>query len=61
MNILRSFDMFGLPIPAFNIKGQDKIKTKVGGLLSALVMTLTLGYAITGIYDIKNKANPIIN
>ena len=61
MNFLQSFDMFGLPIPAFNIKGQDKIKTKVGGLLSALVLTLTLGFAITGFYDLMNNSNPIIN
>ena len=25
MNYLQSLDMFGLPIPAFNIKGKDKV------------------------------------
>ena len=25
MNFLRSLDIFGLPIPAFNIKGKDKV------------------------------------
>ena len=25
MNFLRSLDIFGLPLPAFNIKGKDKV------------------------------------
>ena len=61
MNLLRSFDMFGLPIPAFNIKGQDTVQTKAGGFLSAIVYTLTLGFAIGGMSDLVNKSDPTIN
>ena len=60
-NFLSSLDIYGLPIPSFNIKGKDKVQTVVGGFLSAIVITLTLGYSITGIYDVISKSNPLIN
>ena len=61
MNYLQSLDMFGQPIPAFNIKGKDQVQTVVGGFLSAVVMTLTLGFAIIGMHDLISKSDPTIN
>ena len=53
--------MFGQPIPAFNIKGKDKVKTLIGGILSYIIISVTLGYAINLIPDLILKTNPIIN
>ena len=50
-----------MPIPAFNIKGNDKVQTVVGGFLSAAVITLTLGFAIIGIHDLIMRSDPTIN
>ena len=44
-NRLLSIDNFGLPIPSFNLKGKTHINTWVGGLLSAIIFTITLAYA----------------
>ena len=44
-NILHSIDIFGMPIPSFNLKGKSHITTWLGGLLSAMIMGTTLAYA----------------
>ena len=44
-NKLRSIDNFGLPIPSFNLKGETRVTTWVGGLLSAMIKAITLAYA----------------
>ena len=53
--------MFGQPVPAFNIKGKSKVKTAVGGILSAVIIAVTLGYSIMKIHDLMLKANPVIS
>ena len=60
-SFLRECDIFGRPIPAFNIKGKDKVKTAIGGILSAMIMTITLGYTIMNFYDLILKTNPIVS
>ena len=60
-SFLRNLDNFGKNIPAFNIKGKDSINTVVGGFLTFAIMTLTLGYAVGGMIDLIEKADPIIN
>ena len=44
MNSLEQIDRFGEPIPAFNIKGKDKVKTAFGGIMTLLVVFLTISY-----------------
>ena len=48
-------------MPAFNIKGRDKVKTAVGGILSATIMSVTLGYAIMKIYECILRTDPVIS
>ena len=60
-SFLRECDIFGHPIPAFNIKGKDKVKTAIGGILSAIIMTITLGYTIVNFHDLFLKTNPIVS
>ena len=60
-NLLRQIDYFGEPIPAFNIKGKDKVTTAFGGIMTLTVMFFTLSYLISKINDIVEKKNPIIN
>ena len=48
-SFLRSIDRFGQSIPTFNIKGENEVKTTIGGVLTAIVMILTLSYFITNL------------
>ena len=60
-SFLRECDIFGQPIPAFNIRGKDKVKTAWGGILSAIIMTISLGYAIVNFHDLILRTNPIVS
>ena len=48
-SFFNKIDRFGQPIPAFNMKGKDKVTTTFGGIVTAIIMTLTLGYFVTGL------------
>ena len=54
-------DIFGVPLPSFNVKGKDKIQSAFGGIMTATVFILTLGYFITGFRNIADRENPILN
>ena len=43
-NFFRRLDKFGEPLPAFNIKGEEEVKTVVGGILTFFSIILTLMY-----------------
>ena len=45
-SFLRSIDRFGQNVPAFNIKGASVIRTTIGGVLTGIVIILTLVYFI---------------
>ena len=56
-----SIDNFGLPIPSFNLKGKTHITTWVGGLLSAIIFTITLAYATQKLHALYLGLDPTIN
>ena len=45
-NKLQQIDLFGKEVPSFNLKGETHINTKVGGLVSALIIVTALLYAV---------------
>ena len=60
-NFLRSIDRFGQPVPTFNIKGTNKVKTACGGVLSAVIMTFALAYFTIKFEALFKGADPVIN
>ena len=50
--ILKKLDYFGAPIPTLNMLGDTMVKTKTGGLLSFIIILLTLGFAILKLEDL---------
>lgn len=61
LNFLAKFDLFGEPIPAFNVRGKDKVKTPPGGILSTIIITISLGFAIIKWFELMARSDPIIN
>ena len=59
-NFLRGQDMFGSPVPGFNINGKAKVTTWFGGIITVMILTVALGYAVTKTYDLIRRANPVI-
>ena len=54
------FDQFGQPIPSFNLKGQETIKTGLGAFLTLMMTILVLGYAIIKINHLVIHHSPNI-
>ena len=59
--MFRSLDNFGSSIPAFNLKGKDKVTTIAGGLLTSMILTLTLAYAVQNLFAVFERSDPTIN
>ena len=54
-------DSFGGAVPQFNIEGKTEINTFFGGVMSVLIITVTLMYAgIKGI-ELFEKKNPSVS
>ena len=43
--VLEQIDMFGATFSAFHLKGQKKLNTVTGGIISSLHLVIFLGYA----------------
>lgn len=61
VKLLKSFDMFSSPLPAFNINGKDSVKTSIGGFMSLIFGYITLIFAINKFQDMAERKNPNIN
>ena len=53
-------DKFGQVIPSFNLKGKTHINTYMGGLLTAMILTITLAYAIQTFGELIMGSDPQI-
>ena len=60
-NFIRELDKFAQPIPAFNIKGRDEVKTVAGGFLTMATIVLTLGYFVIKLQDLRTGSDKTIN
>ena len=56
--ILKKLDYFGAPIPSLNISGHSTVKTKTGGLLSFIIILLTLGFALLKLQNLLHGKRP---
>ena len=60
-NVMRGLDSFGKEIPSFNLKGENRVNTVVGGIVTTVIFTLSLFYsAIKGI-ELFERRSPQIS
>ena len=59
--IVKNIDGFGQEIPSFNLKGETRVNTLFGGVITLLIITLTLAYAILKAVHLLQRKNPTIN
>ena len=55
---LDDVDAFGLSIPSFNLKGKDKVTTRLGGLCSLLVFGTVILFAVLKLMHLVTRHNP---
>ena len=58
--VLKQFSMFGAQFPTFNIKGQTKVYTMTGAILTFLLILVFSGYAALKLTHLFDKYNPNI-
>ena len=56
----KKIDVFGAKLPAFNIQGQTQVLTVSGGILTALLSVVFIGYASLKLTHLMDKKNPLI-
>ena len=57
-NVVKSLDSFAEEIPSFNLKGEVKVKTLVGGLCTLATIALILTYATMKAVHLTERRNP---
>ena len=57
---LQSFDFFGKQVPTFSLGGETKVNTKLGGLVSLIIMYTTLLFALLKWKHMQEYKNPNI-
>ena len=57
---MKGFDTFAGEIPGFNLKGETKVKTLVGGLCTIAILCLLLTYAAMKMIHLVERRNPEI-
>ena len=60
-NVITNQDMFGRPIPSFNLKGEDEVKTITGGVLTIMLILTILAYGSNKALELFKKNNPVVN
>ena len=57
---LRSLDHFDSSVPAFNLGGKERIKTRLGGLVSFGIMYTTFIFALLKMKHLQEYKSPSI-
>ena len=52
--------MFGAKVPTFNIKGETKVHTVTGGILTTVFGVIFISYAVLKLTHLIDKKNPLI-
>ena len=60
-SVLKRIDIFGKPLPGFNVKGSDVVNTIVGGFTTIIIAGIVLIYATTKLFHLHSKANPNVS
>ena len=58
---LKKLDLFGAPIPTFNIKGSSVVKTNYGGVLSGIIIVTVGIFAMMKFEHLINRKNPSVS
>ena len=59
-NIFDRYDMFGTPIPSFNLEGTDRVGTSIGCIFSVIITVIVLSYSYTKGKIFVYKDKPLI-
>ena len=56
----KSFDLFTVQIPLFNIGGETHVRTWPGAIFSLIILALTLVFAFIKLDHLASRKNPTL-
>ncbi len=59
--VIKNLDNFAKDVPSFNIKGESKVRTIFGGLMTGAVIIIALAYATLKMIDLIGRDYPNVN
>ena len=60
-NVFKQIDSFAKEVPSFNLRGQEKVNTIVGGFVTILILIIIFLYANLKLTQLITGANPVIS
>ena len=60
-NMLYTLDMYGEPLPFFNMGGQTKVRTAFGGIISLVIFSMLFMFGMLKFKQLMSKHNPSVN
>ena len=57
---VKSMDLFSAPIPQFNVKGKNSVRTHLGGVITIFAVSLTFLFALLKFQHLMENRNPSI-
>ena len=58
--LVKGLDIFGAPLPQFNLRGEGEVKTLIGGIVSFVIMIVTFLFAAVKMQQLLEYKNPSI-
>ena len=58
--VLETFDAFGEPVPGFNVKGQNTVTSRTGGMITLLISIVVILYAAVKFIHLYTRHNPLL-
>ena len=58
---IKRFDMLAKPIPTFNVKGEETIKTNLGAFMSMVIAITVMYYSALKFVQLYTRHNPAIS
>ena len=59
-SFIKNLDMFGKPIPGFNLRGKTSIKTSVGAICSILILMVMFAFGLLKLQKLVGRKNPLL-
>ena len=59
--MLLNMDMFGEPLPGFNIEGRREVRTYLGGFVSFVIIYILFMFSVLKLQHLLSKHNPVVN
>ena len=59
--MLKTLDLFGAQVPAFNVRGRNTVSTHCGGCMSLAIMYITFVFATLKLQHLISHHNPSVN